>query len=182
MAEQELNAQQELFCREYMKDLNATQAAIRAGYSEKTARQIGSENLSKPYIRERIDHLAGRRLKLVDLTAENILIEMGRLAKADIRDFYDENGNLRPIHEIPEDARRAISGVDVEELFAGRGDDRDHIGRSKKIRLWDKTKALEMLGKYHKLLTDRQEVSVDSSLAARLDKILAEMEAARKKA
>jgi phage terminase small subunit len=68
-----LTAKQEAFCREYLIDLNATQAAIRAGYSENTARQVGSENLSKPYISEFISSLKVDRSERVQLDADWVL-------------------------------------------------------------------------------------------------------------
>lgn len=73
-----LGAKQELFCLEYLIDLNATQAAKRAGYSEKTAQRMGSENLSKPLISARIGVLFGERAAKVEVDAEWVL----RQAKA----------------------------------------------------------------------------------------------------
>lgn len=77
--EKKLTAKQEMFCREYMVDLNATQAAIRAGYSEKTARQLGNETLSKPYIRTRIEDLKGERMKKADISAEWVLDNLQKI-------------------------------------------------------------------------------------------------------
>jgi phage terminase small subunit len=68
-----LTAKQEMFIQEYMVDLNATQAAIRAGYSEKTAKSIGQENLTKPAIRARIEELQQKRAEKVNLDAEWVL-------------------------------------------------------------------------------------------------------------
>lgn len=70
---EKLTDKQEMFCKEYLIDLNATQAAIRAGYSENSANEIGSENLSKPSIRERIHSLMQKRYDKIDLTAEYVL-------------------------------------------------------------------------------------------------------------
>ncbi len=69
----ELNEQQERFCQEYIIDLNATQAAIRSGYSEKSAKSIGHENLTKPHLRARITELAKERNAAVGLSAEFVL-------------------------------------------------------------------------------------------------------------
>lgn len=81
---QKLSAKQEQFCREYLVDLNATQAAIRAGYSAKTAAVIGNENLIKPYIAERIAALKQERADKVSVTAADVLkgvIEVTLLAR-----------------------------------------------------------------------------------------------------
>jgi len=68
-----LTDKQELFCMEYMKDLNATQAAIRAGYSKNTAKQIGTENLAKPAVRARIDELLDMRKEKIEVDADWVL-------------------------------------------------------------------------------------------------------------
>ena len=74
-----LNERQKMFCKEYIIDLNATQASIRAGYSEKTARQMGSENLSKPYIQDEIASLIKEREERVKLTADKVLEDIERV-------------------------------------------------------------------------------------------------------
>lgn len=73
MAKAKLTPKQEMFCKEYLIDLNATQAAIRAGYSEKTAQRIGSENLSKPLIAERIQELMNKRSEKVEIDSSWVL-------------------------------------------------------------------------------------------------------------
>jgi phage terminase small subunit len=73
MAKDKLTDKQEMFCREYLVDLNATQAAIRAGYSEKTAKVIGAQNLSKLNVSERIDKLKEKRQNKVEVSAEYVL-------------------------------------------------------------------------------------------------------------
>ena len=79
MATHKLTPKQLMFCKEYLIDLNATQACIRAGYSEKTANRIGTENLSKPVIRNEIDRLKAIREKKVELTAEKVLKDIERV-------------------------------------------------------------------------------------------------------
>lgn len=75
----ELTAKQKMFCKEYLVDLNATQACIRAGYSKKTANRIASENLSKPVIHNEIQRLKAIREKKVGLTAEKVLKDIERV-------------------------------------------------------------------------------------------------------
>jgi len=77
--ESKLTERQKMFCKEYIVDLNATQASIRAGYSEKTAKQIGSENLSKPYLQEEIARLMKSREERVKLTADKVLEDIERV-------------------------------------------------------------------------------------------------------
>lgn len=71
-----LNPKQKMFCKEYLIDLNATQASIRAGYSKKTASIIGFENLRKPNIQKEIDKLMGQRNERVQLTADKVLSDI----------------------------------------------------------------------------------------------------------
>jgi len=75
-----LTAKQKLFCKEYLVDLNATQAAIRSGYSEKTACKIGSENLHKPDIAKHIQELFDKRAKKADISSEWVLNNLQKVA------------------------------------------------------------------------------------------------------
>lgn len=163
-----LTAKQELFVAEYLKDLNATQAAIRAGYSPDSANQIGPENLVKPGIAAAISAAQAERALRVQLTADDVLRELLKIAMVDIAAAFDERGNLRPIHEIPVDVRKAIAAVEVDELFEGHGTERTWTGYTRKAKFWDKTKALEMLGRHLSMFKDRIEVSVDASLTDEL--------------
>lgn len=90
-------------------------------------------------------------------TVETILQELRLMASFDIRDLYDDDGNLKPISSWPKHAAAAVAGIEINELFEGRGDEREMIGLAKKLKLWDKTKAIEQLGKTQKLFVDRVE-------------------------
>ena len=74
-----LTAKQAMFCVEYLVDLNASQASIRAGYSKKTSRAVGCENLTKPNVKKEIDRLKAIRIKKVELTSEKVLIDIERV-------------------------------------------------------------------------------------------------------
>jgi phage terminase small subunit len=150
-----MTAQQELFCLEYVKDLNGTQAAIRAGYSPKTAQEQASRLLSKAIISERLQALLDARFKRVQLDGDTILRELLRLATSDLRKLFDDKGGLLPPHQWPDDAAVAVSSVEVEELFDGYGEERHQIGFTKKVKFWDKPKSLELLGKHLKLFIEQ---------------------------
>lgn len=154
-----LTPKQQRFVEEYLKDLNATQAAIRAGYSEKTAQEQGSQNLSKLIIANAIQARMDKRSARTEITSDLILKELLLIARADISQAYDEKGNLKPMHDIPEDVRRAMSAVKVFEEFEGFGKDRTKIGDVREVKFWDKPKALELLGRHLKLFTDKVEHS-----------------------
>jgi len=74
-----LTAKQQIFVNEYLIDLNATQAAIRAGYSKKTAQRIGSENLSKPLVAAAIQELADKRIERTQIDADWVLEQQVRV-------------------------------------------------------------------------------------------------------
>jgi len=151
-----LTPKQEMFVREYVIDFNATQAAIRAGYSKKTASEMGYENLNKPQISAALKELLGDKTltEKVEVTVERVLEEYSRLAFLDIRDAFDEEGNLIPITEMPEDIARAIGGIEVSSLKLGEDNE---LTKLSKIKLIDKRGALQDLGKYLKMFIDRVE-------------------------
>ena len=166
-----LTDKQKLFVHEYLVDLNATQAAIRAGYSEETSGSIGHENLKKPEIRDAIQLKMDERSRSVEITAEMVLETIYKIANVDIGDAYDEKGNLLPIKDIPEDVRKCISSIKVFEEFVGFGKDRIHTGDVREVRFWDKTKSLELLGRHLKLFTDKVQHSGDKENPITVQKV-----------
>lgn len=149
-----LSARQQLFVAEYLKDLNACQAAIRAGYSARTAETAGPRLLRNVQVQSAVAEAQRRRLDRVEVKADEVLRELLRIATADLSEAYDEAGNLKPIHEIPKDVRRAIAGIKVFEEFDGFGKDRVKVGEVREVKFWDKPRSLELLGKHLKLFTD----------------------------
>ncbi|MBD8129038.1 terminase small subunit [Pantoea agglomerans] len=137
-----LTDKQELFAREYLKDLNATQAAIRAGYSEKTAKEAGYENLTKPHILELVAQLKAERVEQTGIDAAYVLRRLVEIDEMDVLDILSANGELKPIKDWPKVWRTTLSGMDVTEM-AG-----DAAGLLKKIKWPDKVKNLELLGKH----------------------------------
>ncbi|NTX09098.1 terminase small subunit [Myxococcus sp. CA040A] len=158
-----LTAKQEAFVREYLKDSNATQAAIRAGYSEATAESQGSRLLRNAKVLAAVE--AGQAA-LDEAVKDEVVVEVAevirelrRIAFSDIGQGVGERGGLLALKDMPEDFRRAISSIEVEELFAGKGEERVQVGTVTKLKLWPKDKALELLGKYLKLFTDKVELT-----------------------
>lgn len=152
-----LTRKQQLFVDEYLVDLNATQAAIRAGYKEKTARFIASENLTKPNIQVAIEKAMAIREKRTEITQDKALKELGRLGFSDIRKYFEDDGSLKNITDLDDDAAAAVASVEVDELFDGSGKDRVQIGFTKKFKFWDKNSALEKIGKHLKMFTEKIE-------------------------
>lgn len=152
-----LTAREQAFVQGYLKSLNATQAAIEAGYSENCADVTSCRMMKKKRIKDAIQAGMDKRSERVQVDADTILRELLHLSTVDVTQAFDDMGQLKPLSEIPEDVRRSISALEVNELFAGQGEEKTAIGLAKKIKFYDKTKALELLGKHLKLFTDRVE-------------------------
>ncbi len=150
-ASKPLNDKQEQFCLEYIIDFNATQAAIRAGYSKKTAQMQASRLLLNVMIQERIAELIKERQSRTQTKADDAMNECIRIALADVGQAFNGDNTLKDIHEMPEDIRRAISGIEIDEIYAGRGESRKLIGYTKKVKFWSKDKQIETLFKHHGL-------------------------------
>lgn len=143
----ELTPKQIKFCEEYLIDSNATQAAIRAGYSEDTAGVIGHENLKKPYIKEYINV---RQKELVDklkLTQERILQEYSKIAFFDIRNAFDDEGRLRNLQDLDDQTAGAIAGIESLDEIETQGEETFKSGTLRKIKVWDKRAALDSICK-----------------------------------
>lgn len=152
-----MNLKQARFVAEYLIDGNATQAAIRAGYSKKTAYSIGEENLRKPEIASAVAAGQAQQLEKAGITAERVLKEMGRLAFSDVSRLFNADGSLKALHQLTADDSACIAGLEVIIKNAEAGD--GHTDKVHKIKVWDKSKNLEMLGKYLGLFIDKVEHS-----------------------
>lgn len=111
-----LNAKQRAFVQEYLKDKNGTQAAIRAGYSKRTARQIAEELLSKPDIRAEVDAALQDAAERNGLTVDLLLSSLVREITFDPADLFNEDGSLKAVHEMPADARKVLSEVTITQI------------------------------------------------------------------
>ena len=152
----------EKFAQEYCVDFHGTRAAIKAGYSKKTARQQASRLLTKADILLRIKEITDKDKTKLEISPERIIRELGFLGTADTSKAFDADGNLLPIHEIPEDVRRAIAGFELVEERDENGEATGHM--TKKVKFWDKNTSLLGLAKVFKMLTDRVDVKHTVSL------------------
>lgn len=148
MPREKLTAKQNRFVKEYLKDLNATQAAIRAGYAKKTAKVIGNENLSKPYLKEIIVKAINKRNEKLDIDAAYVLKRHHEIDQMDLLDILEDDLSFKSLKDWPKVWRTYISGFDLAEVFEAKGDEREIVGILKKIKWPDKLKNLEMLGKH----------------------------------
>jgi phage terminase small subunit len=110
------SSMRERFPIEYLKDWNATQAAIRAGYSRKTAGSQGERLLKSAGVRKAIDEAAAKLLNKTDVTVKRVMEELDAIAYLDPKECVDDNNHSLPINEISENARRAIASFTIEVL------------------------------------------------------------------
>lgn len=145
-----MTKKQERFIEEYLIDLNATQAAIRAGYSPDTAKAIGCENLTKPDIRAHIDCAMAERSKRTGVNADRVVQELAKIAFVNVTEVIDPKTATVREDALPEDTA-AIQSVKVKTF----GED----GLEREIKMADKIKALEMLGRHLGMFKDKLELS-----------------------
>lgn len=156
-----------LFALEYLKDLNATRAYREVyGVKQKVAEAAGPRLLGNVRVAALVNGAMQKRAEKLEVNADKVLAEIGHMAYMDPLEMYDENNCLKPIAEIPETLRRAIASIETKELFEGTGKDREFIGYTKTVKLWNKPGSLELHGRHLKLFTDKVEHSVSDSLAA----------------
>jgi phage terminase small subunit len=154
-----LPPRQQRFVEEYLVDLNATQASIRAGYSKRTADVQGPRLLGNVRIAAEIQRLKEARAEKMGITAARVLEEVRRLALSDIRCVFDENGKLRAVADLSEEQAAAISSVEVVTSSIPIGHGEVEIESTHKLKAWDKLRALELLAKHLGLLRDRVELT-----------------------
>ena len=162
-----MTQKQKRFIEEYLIDLNATQAAIRAGSSPDTAQQTGSENLSKPVIRAQIDRAMAERSKRTGVNAERVVQELAKIAFVNAAEVIDPKTATVKEDALPEDTA-AIQSVKVKTF----GED----GLEREIKMADKLKALELLGKHLGMFKDSIELSggLDTE-KSKLDDLIGQM-------
>jgi len=142
-----LTPKQQRFVAEYLIDLNATQAAVRAGYSEKTANEQGARLLANASVAEAVAKGKAGQLEKADISATRVLEEMRRLAFSDVRALFDDKGRLRRPHEWTAEAAASVAGFEVTDQ------------RTLKVKVWDKSRNLEMLARHLALFKDKLELT-----------------------
>lgn len=155
-----MTAKQQMFCDEYLIDLNATQAAIRAGYSKKTARVIGQENLLKPAIRDYIEKRMAEKEKALIADQDEVMKYLTSVMRREHQEYVvvtvseeqttyepDETGKMR---------RKTIKKETPQRVEIP-------------ARLADSNKAAELLGKAYGIYTDKVDADVDMNLSITVD-------------
>lgn len=152
--EAQLEPQQELFCRCYVKHFNGMKAAVEAGYAKSGSHTQSNRLLKNVNVQKRIRQLLSARLKRHDLSGDQILAEIKRVAYFDPRLLYDENNVMLPVNKWPTEVAMCIQAIETSEI---RNPDGFIVGYTQKVKFWDKLKALEMLGKNKHLFSETVE-------------------------
>ena len=163
-----LTEKQARFVAEYLKDLNATQAAIRAGYSKRTARGQASDLLTKPDIAKAVQDGQRKQLAAADVTAQEVIRELARIGFSDVRQWFSEDGNLRPIHELEDSVAAAIGSIEVTRQRTRTRSSEEESTEEwlVKVKAWNKNQALETLAKHFGLLKQTVDVPGLPEMAA----------------
>lgn len=148
-----LTDKQKKFVEEYLIDLNATQAAIRAGYKPENAQQIGSENLSKLVISNAIAESMAERSRRTGINQDRIVQELARIAFVKITDVVDSDGEINT--NASDDDLACIESYKVEDSDSVNGS-----SSKREVKLASKIKALELLGKHVGMWNDKIQVDV----------------------
>lgn len=158
-----LTDKQKRFCEEYMIDLNATQAATRAGYSVDTANVQGAQNLSKLSIQEYISELQRNKSEELNISQNMVLKELCKVAFGDVKNYFDDMGRLIDINDLENQVSASIKSVTVQQEKITVAGETNIESSIKKIESYDKLKALDtinrMLGFYEKDNKQKQPIN-----------------------
>ena len=154
-----MTKKQKRFVEEYLIDLNATQAAIRAGYSPATAKEIGCENLTKPNIAAAVSQAMAERSRRTGINQDRVLQELARIGFAKITDVVDpETAKIRP--DASDDDLACIQSIKIKP---------NEFGTEREVKMYDKKSALVDLGKHLGLFKDKVEFNGDMDLHITVD-------------
>lgn len=173
MASGKLKGSRELFLRIYVAQgcQNAGKAWVEAGYSPNGAKQSAHTALKEPRMQARLEILMRKQLEKADITADRVMMELGRRAFSDIREVFDADGKLLPMADLPDDAAAAIDGIEIIE-------DASDGARTVKIRRSGKDAALGILARHFKIAGHEIDESIGKALAF-ADRMLAARERVR---
>lgn len=167
-----MTPKQSAFVAEYLIDLNATQAAIRAGYSARAAKVQGHRMLTNANVSLAIEKAKASRAERTGIDADWVLHRLHDEATADIADIYDDAGNLKPIKEWPKVWRTGlVAGIETTTERAGDTEDgAPKFGTVKKVKLTDRARLVEMIGKHVDVgaFKDRLEVTTVTTMEERI--------------
>ncbi len=158
-----MTTRQKKFCNEYLIDLNATQAAIRAGYSVDSAKVIGCENLTKPNVKSYLDRRMAKREIRTEISQDKVLNELAKIGFANIDDYVVVDSSsgydkviIKDTKDIPNDKISAISSI-------------KQGANGVEVKLHDKVRALENIGRHLGMFKDKLEISGTNEIQVKLE-------------
>ena len=157
-----MTPKQQRFVEEYLVDLNATQAAMRAGYSKKTAHAVGHENLRKPEIEAAIAEAMQARSERTEVTIDKVVQELALIAFANADDFFDwgpDGITVKSKADLTRGQRAVVA--EVSETIT------EH-GGTVRVKLGDKLAALDKLARHLGMFVDKHEVTVERAIISNL--------------
>ena len=161
-----LTDKQQRFVDEYLIDLNATQAAIRAGYSAKTADQQGSRLLANVKVKQAVAEKQAQRSKRTGVNQDRVVLELAKVAFAKMTDIVDSKGRIK--EDASPDDLACIESIKYKES------DNEYGGSvEREVKIASKLKALELLGKHLGMWSDKFNVTVEKS--EKLDDIISQL-------
>lgn len=174
-----LSPKQAKFVSEYLVDLNATQAAVRAGYSGKTAYSQGQRLLKHVEVAASVSKAQASRAERTEITADRVLAELAKIGFADVRKLFTPGGNLLPPSDMDDDTAATIASVEVvTRRLPGSGDDLEEQGHGgalrrggaeveyiHKIKSWDKLGALTQIGRHLGMFTDKVDLNATHTVS-----------------
>lgn len=170
----DLTPREKSFVAAYLQKPEARAAAIAAGYAEKSAAVSGHEVLHRPRVAAAIAAAMGQRAERTQVNADTLLTRLADEADADVGDLFDDAGGLKPVREWPAIWRKGlVAGLEIEQIFEGEGQDRRAVGSLAKIKLSDRVKRLELIGRHVgvKAFKDRVEHDVTPPLQQLMEQI-----------
>lgn len=155
--------------------MNGARAAAAAGYSKTRAKATANNLIHSPVVREALQKKMDERSNRTQIKADRILEELSFIAFSDIGNLFTESNTLKNLDAIDEKHRKTVSSVEVYDEFEFAHGNKSKIGETKKIKMWDKLRALELLGKHLRLFADKIEIDDKSGLAEKLAKAKARL-------
>lgn len=152
-----LTDKQQRFVDEYLIDLNATQAAIRAGYSVKTANEQGSQNLAKLSIQQAIAERMAERSRRTGVNQDRVVLELAKIAFVKMTDLIDSNGKIR--EDATDDDLSCIESIKYKHSDTDTG-----YSVEREVKVSSKLKALELLGKHLGMWNDKVDLNITSPI------------------
>jgi phage terminase small subunit len=162
-----LTPKQARFVEEYLVDLNGAQAAIRAGYSAKTAKEQAARLLTKVHVTEAISAAQQARSTRTEITQDRVLEELAKIGFSDIRRIFTDDGGLQNPSEMSDDMAAAVQSVEVV-VRQVPGEDRREVEHVHKIKLNDKLGALTQIGRHLGMFTDNVNAKVSGGVTVNI--------------